>query len=323
MVLKAIAIALCAVLLGFSVPARVSAQTSPQVLEPAIGQLEVQINQHLRDILKSFGFSLPEWVAICTATQIKPGLVITASHCIIDDVIYIYHGNGESLARPWYPSQAARTSLPELAQKMDSMGLRLSERDVTTEPFATGYRIGFYSGNLNHVIYRNLDVVFSGFRYTNDDNYPQKSLRKYTSPDDALYQVDVATLAFRYGEKPYNQVFDFALGNVPEYGDTVESVGFSIGLRQWAGVMDVRGLNFLDNYGWIIALEYDFQVFTSGASGSIVWSPDRKVVGILTLGGPPGMLHNFTGLVPPGVIRMALDKTAEIQAQPEKVERNY
>jgi hypothetical protein len=205
------------------------------VSEPAVGQLEVQINPALTQ-------GKVQWAAICTATAVTLSLVVSASHCINDDTTY---------------------------------------DDI---PIVVDYRVGFYGATTSDVTYIHATVVFAGFR----DN----------APGDPLSQIDISALRL---DSPAPATFGTVLGTA-QPGDTVYSVGFSLGIRQWAGRGTVVGYYYLDGYGDILIVQSQpNQGWAPGASGSVVYNDKRQIVGILTLGYDP---LSLTGIVPSAFLRL-------------------
>jgi len=286
----------------------VPGEPSPQISDPAVGQLEVHFNPLLQPFLKFFG--LPEWLPICTATQIEDRIVVTASHCIPDDSFYLFSGGGAG------PDVQAIHVVRRSSLYADSLAAYLRRLPSGATPLQywsgpypviDGFRVGFYRGTLGHVYYRDADVLFSGFRLTDDSGYSLPDRVVPTSPSDPLYQVDIAVLTLR---DPWPAVHPVQFGPIPRKGEQECSTGFSVGLRQWSGCATVTvPLSYLDGYGWVTALGSDVMAWAPGASGSLVTNPlTRKTIGILTLGAPPGFLHNFVGVVPSGLLRLALER---------------
>jgi hypothetical protein len=285
------------------------AWSSPQIRDAAVGQLEVHFNPLLQPFLRFFG--LPEWLPICTATQIEDRIVVTASHCIPDDAFYMFSGGGGAgpdvqALRFSRRSGLYADSLAAYLRRLPS-GATPLQYGSGPYPVIDGFRVGFYRGTLGHVYYRDADVLFSGFRLTDDLGYPLPDRVVPTQPSDPLYQVDIAVLTLR---DPWPAVHPVQLGPIPRKGDEACSTGFSVGLRQWSGCSTVTvPLTYLDGYGWVTVLGSEVMQWAPGASGSLVTNPlTRKTIGILTLGGPPGFLGNFVGVVPSGLLWLALER---------------
>lgn len=264
MVRKGIVAGLILGLLMWASPA--FAQTPAPLVHPAIGQLEWHINKQIRDILPN----IPEWISICTITQILPGEAVSAAHCINRDHVLIF------------------------ARKDGSKYIVKTER-TDGVPVVDGYRIGFYVGDVLHLEYIPATPVFDGFSLLLEDPLFDTDISVFKYQPAWIYSLPPA---FNTDPKPGEVVCStgFSAG-IRQWSGCATFRGFYV----------VSGYpRDQDNFLMGVIPESN-HVWAPGASGSLILDMQGRIVGVLVADDPD---FGITIFVPAATLQQVLDRVA-------------